>query len=89
MPSVNAILSELRQSRGATIEAGLPIRLIGVRPPERREVPTEVQFEVARNTVTDIADLGTDACAPGNASNGKNKSIARLELRQLSASRTD
>jgi hypothetical protein len=27
--------------------------------PERREVPAEVQFEVARSAVTDTADLGT------------------------------
>ena len=38
---------------------GLRIRVIVVRPPERREVPAEVQFEVARDTVTDTADLGT------------------------------
>jgi hypothetical protein len=33
------------------------IRVIVVRPPERREVPAEVQFEVAPNAVTDITDL--------------------------------
>src|ERR1700730_18414148 len=34
-------------------------------PPERGEIPAEVQFEVARNAVTDIADLGTARlCAP-------------------------
>jgi hypothetical protein len=38
---------------------GQHIRVIVVSPPERREVPAEVQFEVARNTVTDTADLGT------------------------------
>jgi hypothetical protein len=27
--------------------------------PKRREVPAEVQFEVAPNPVTDITDLGT------------------------------
>jgi hypothetical protein len=37
---------------------GLLIRVIVVRPPERREVPAEVQFEVARNPVTDVAELG-------------------------------
>jgi hypothetical protein len=37
---------------------GLLIPVIVVHPPERREVPAEVQFEVAPNTVTDIADLG-------------------------------
>src|SRR5579863_9108264 len=36
---------------------GLLMRVFAVRPPERREVPTEVQFEVARNAVTG-ADLG-------------------------------
>jgi len=29
------------------------------RPPEQRQVPAEVQFEVAANTVTDIPELGT------------------------------
>ncbi len=37
--------------------AGLHTRVIGVRAPERREVPAEVQFEVAPNTVTDITNL--------------------------------
>ena len=37
------------------------IRAVVVRPPEPREVATEVQFEVTSSTVTDIADLGT-AC---------------------------
>ena len=36
---------------------GLRIVLF-VRPPELREVPAEVQFEVARNAVTDTPDLG-------------------------------
>ena len=43
---------------------GMLIRVIVVRPPERREVPAEVQFEVAPNTVTDTTDLGT-AMRPG------------------------
>src|SRR6202162_1409726 len=34
-------------------------RVIVVRPPERKQVPAEVQFEVARDAVTDVADLGT------------------------------
>jgi len=38
---------------------GLRIRVIVVRPPERRQVPAEVQFEVARNAVTHTADPGT------------------------------
>ena len=38
---------------------GLLIRVIVVRPPERREVTAEVQFEIAPNTVTDTTDLGT------------------------------
>ena len=44
---------------------GLRTRVIMVRPPERREVPAEVQFEVARNTVTDTADLGTARLGTG------------------------
>jgi hypothetical protein len=38
---------------------GLRIRVIVVRPLERWQVAAEVQFEVARNTVTDTTDLGT------------------------------
>src|ERR1700683_3989909 len=41
-----------RQSRA------LHMRAILVGLPERREVSSEVQFEVARNPVTDVADLG-------------------------------
>jgi len=37
----------------------LCIRVIVVRPPERGQVPAEVQFEVARNAVTHTADPGT------------------------------
>src|SRR5271166_4599610 len=32
-------------------------RVMVVRPPQRREVPAEVQFEIARNAVTDITEL--------------------------------
>jgi hypothetical protein len=38
---------------------GLRICVIAARPPERRQVPAEVQFEIAANTVTDIPELGT------------------------------
>jgi hypothetical protein len=39
---------------------GPRMRVIVVRPPQRREVPAEVQFEVARNPVTDAAELSAD-----------------------------
>ena len=46
------------------------VRVIIARPPERREVPAEVQFEVARNTVTDtvpspklLCRAATELCA--------------------------
>ena len=35
------------------------MRVIAVRPPERREVPAKVQFEVTLNTVTDGTNLRT------------------------------
>jgi hypothetical protein len=54
---------------------GLLIRVIVVRPPERREVPAEVQFEVARKTVTDITDLGPARLRPGEARVEKNMSL--------------
>ena len=44
---------------------GLGLRVVVVRPPERREVPAEVQFEVAPKTVTDTTDLGTARLCPG------------------------
>jgi hypothetical protein len=42
------------------------IRLIVVCPPERRQVPAEVQFEVAPKAVTDITDLGTPRLRTGH-----------------------
>src|SRR5215469_15818673 len=38
---------------------GMRIRAMVVRPPERRQVPAEVQFEVTRNAVAQTADPGT------------------------------
>lgn len=46
---------------------GLLSQVIAVRPTKPREVAAKVQFEVARNTVTNDADLGTRAFAPGMA----------------------
>ena len=65
-PSPHLLMGRCRRSNvGAEFRnpgrrsVGLRIRVIVVRPPERRQVPAEVQFEVTRNAVTDIADLGT------------------------------
>src|ERR1700676_4762907 len=59
---------------------GLLIRVIVVRPPERRQVPAEVQFEVARNAVTDIADLGTARLGTGQGQQWEEQVVARLKL---------
>src|ERR1700740_2174231 len=54
--------------------------VIGVRAPERRQVPAEVQFEVARNAVTDIADLGTARLCTGQGQQWEEQVVARLKL---------
>src|SRR6202790_13566 len=59
---------------------GLLIRVIVVRPPERRQVPAEVQFEVARNAVTYIADLGTARLCTGQGQQWEEQVVARLKL---------
>lgn len=41
----------------ALMQANLLANVSVIRPPERREVPAEVQFEVAPNTVTDTTNL--------------------------------
>src|SRR6202795_4807669 len=59
---------------------GLLIRVIVVRPPKRRQVTAEVQFEVARNTITDIADLGTARLCTGQGQHWEEQVVARLKL---------
>jgi hypothetical protein len=59
---------------------GLLIRVIVVRPPERRQVPAEVQFEVARNAVTDIANLGAARLCAGQGQQWEEQVAARLKL---------
>src|ERR1700675_277273 len=49
-------------------------------PPKRRQVPAEVQFEVARNAVTDIADLGTARLCTGQGQQWEEQVDARLKL---------
>src|SRR5208283_1968021 len=59
---------------------GLLIRVIVVRPPERREVPAEVQFEVAPNTVTDITNLRTARLRTWQGQQWEEQVVARLKL---------
>src|ERR1700688_2562047 len=59
---------------------GLLTRVMVVRPPERGQVPAEVQFEVARNAVTDIADLGTARLRTGQGQHWEEQVVARLKL---------
>src|ERR1700693_4283173 len=56
------------------------IRVIVVRPPERREVPAEVQFEVAPNTVTDITNLRTARLRSWQGQQWAEQVVARLKL---------
>src|SRR5208282_952117 len=60
--------------------ARLRLRVIVVRPPERRQVPTEVQFEVARNAVTHIANLGTTRLRTWQGQQWEEQVGARLKL---------
>src|SRR6516165_1477957 len=59
---------------------GLLILVLVVRPPESREVPAEVQFEVAPNTVTDITDLGTARLRTWQGQQWEEQVVARLKL---------
>jgi hypothetical protein len=55
-------------------------RGIVVLPPERGEIPAEVQFEVAWNTVTNIADLGTARLRTWQGQQWEEQVVARLKL---------
>ncbi len=59
---------------------GRRIRLMFVRPPERREVPAEIQFEVASNAVTDITNLGATRLRTWQGQQWKEQVGARPEL---------
>ena len=59
-------------------QSGCLIRVIIVFPPERREVPAEVQFEVAPNTVTDITDLGAACLRTGQGQEREEQVVTRL-----------
>ena len=51
-----------------------------VRQPERREVPAEVQFEVASNPVTDVTNLRTARLRTSQGQQWKEEVVARLKL---------
>src|SRR5580700_6859525 len=51
-----------------------------VRRPERRQVPAEVQFEVAPNTVTDITNLRTARLRTWQGQQWEEQVVARLKL---------
>ena len=51
-----------------------------VSSPERREVPAEVQFEVAPNAVTGITDLGTARLRTWQGQQWEEQVAARLKL---------
>ena len=51
-----------------------------VRPPERRQVPAEVQIEVAPNSVTDITNLRTASLRTWQGQQWKEQVVARLKL---------
>jgi hypothetical protein len=58
----------------------LRIPFIVVRPAERREVPAEVQFEVAPNTLADITNLRTARLRTWQGQQREEQVDARLKL---------
>src|SRR5580692_10238532 len=56
------------------------IRITVVRPPERREAPAEVQFEVAPDTVTDVTNLRTARLRTGQGQQWEEQVVARLKF---------
>src|SRR6202021_360898 len=72
--------SDAKFTNSGRRSVGLLIRVIVVRPPERREVPAEVQFEVARDAVTDITDLGTARLGAWQGQQREEQVVARLKL---------
>src|SRR5690349_660586 len=71
---------DLRAKNPGRPSTRLLIRTTVVRRSEPGEVPAEVQFEVARNTVTDVADLRTARLRTGQGKQREEQVIARLEL---------
>src|SRR5580698_9092853 len=70
-------------ARRSEIQGGRSVRLlirVVVRPPERREVPAEVQFEVAPNTVTDVTNLRTARLRTWQGQQWEEQVVARLKL---------
>jgi hypothetical protein len=59
---------------------GLRVCGIVLRRRERREVPAEVQFEVAPKTVTDITELGAARLRTGQRQGWEEHVVARLKL---------
>ena len=64
--------------KGATIRRAAYV--VAVRPPERREMPAEVQFEVAPNTLTDITNLRTARLCTWQGQQWEEQVVARLKL---------
>ena len=71
---------ECRVQKFGRRSVGLRMRVIAVRPPERVEVPAEVQFEVAPSAVTDITELGTARLRTGPGQHWEDHVVARLKL---------
>jgi hypothetical protein len=54
--------------------------IAAVRLPERRQIPAEVQFEVAGNAITDITYLGAARLRAGPGQDREDHVVARLKL---------
>ena len=68
----------LRNGRRTSINVGLRIRVFVLRRAERREIPAEVQFEIALNAVTDTTELGTTRLRAGPSQGWEEDVIAGL-----------
>src|ERR1700731_2448705 len=81
---MTSTLIDMRERRCRVQKSRAPISRAAypcfVRPPARRQAPAEVQFEVARNAVTDIADLGTARLCTGQGQHWEEQVVARLKL---------
>jgi hypothetical protein len=69
-----------RQRLPEARSVGLRVCGIVLRRPKRREVPAEVQFEVAPKTVTDITELGAARLRTGPRQGWEEHVVARLKL---------
>src|SRR5690349_3016941 len=70
----------IRRAVGKKPKSGAPRLCVVVCTPERRKVTSEVQFEVAPNTVTEITDLRPTRLRTWQREQREKQIVARLKL---------